>query len=94
MKKLLFFAICVMLSSQLSADSFRCGRAIVKSGDSSGKLVSSCGDPSRKFTSKEIITDDGRQVRAGVSNWVYSRAGKRDMVVMLYNGVIVKMRVE
>ena len=94
MKKLLIITLCILQSGQVVADSFRCGRTIVKSGDSSAALIRKCGEPERKFSSKEIIDHDGQKIRAGVSNWVYTRKGKKDMVVMIYSGVIAKMRIE
>jgi hypothetical protein len=94
MKKLMIFAILIVLSGTVSADSFRCGRAIVKAGDSTNVLLKRCGEPTRKYPSKEVIDDNGRQLRTGVSNWVYTRKGKKDMVVSVYSGNVAKMRTE
>lgn len=94
MNRVLLCVIFVMLSGTAPADSFRCGRSIVKVGDSSNALIRKCGDPIRKYTSKEIINDQGRRLRAGVSNWVYTRKGRKDMIVAIYAGVVIKMQVD
>ena len=86
--------VCLLLSGVANASSFRCGKSLVKIGDSSSTLIKKCGDPMRKHTSKEVINDQGREFHAGVSNWVYTRKIGRDMIVSIYNGGIVKIQVE
>ena len=85
----LFFAL---LSSNLMADSFRCGNGVIKSGDSSNRLVKKCGDPVRKYSAKETIYDNGRRYDAGVVNWVYERRGKKDMIVSVRSGIVIKIQ--
>ncbi len=97
MIKLLSGTLCVMFlisSTNLSADSFRCGRVLVKAGESSNTLIKKCGNPVRKFSAKETITDHGHQQRVGVSNWVYERRGKKDMIVSVRGGSVVKIQVD
>ena len=94
MNRTLLFAICILLSNPAPADSFRCGRSLVKVGDSANTLIKKCGDPVRKYTSKENINDHGRQIRTGVSNWVFPRKGGKDMIVSVYSGSVVKMQVD
>lgn len=88
--------ICVLLaflglSVNVQANSIRCGSTLVKVGDSSNQLLKKCGKPDNKFSSKAIIRDQGRQRQASVSNWVYSRTGKKDRVVSVYAGSVVKI---
>lgn len=94
MQKSLLLAAFLILSGNASADSFRCGRSIVKVGDSSNKLLKKCGDPVRKYSSKAFVNNNGRQVRASVSNWVYARKGGKDMIVAVYSGVVVKLKID
>ncbi len=93
MHRLLLFVIFILLSSNLPADSFRCGKSIVKVGDSSNTLIRKCGEPIRKYSSKEFVSDRGRLVRAGVSNWVYARKAGKDMVVTVYSGTVTKLHI-
>ncbi len=94
MNKIILYALLFMGCSNTVADSFRCGRTLVKEGDSSNMLIKKCGKPVRTFSSKEKVTDHGRQSRVSVSNWVYDRKGKRDMVVSVHSGTVVKIEVD
>lgn len=94
MCKLLLSMMLICLSLEVAADSIRCGRKIVKTGDSVNILIKKCGNPQRKFTGKEIINEGGRQSKMTVSNWVYDRARKHDMIVAVRSGIVVKIQVE
>jgi hypothetical protein len=94
MRKLLLLIIFVSFSISASADSFRCGRTLVKVDESTNALIKKCGKPVRKYSSKETINDHGRQKSIGVSNWVYERRGKKDMIVSIYSGTVVKIEVD
>ena len=97
MKKIILLIISLMafsVSSILSADSFRCGRKLVKQNESASALIKKCGKPVRKFSSKELTSIEGRQKRVSVTNWVYERRGKRDMIVSIRDGSVIKIEVE
>lgn len=94
MNKLLLCGVLLLISSYAPAESFRCGRAIVKEGESSNALMKKCGNPLRKYSGNETINDHGRQSRVGVSNWVYERKGKKDMIVSVRSGAIVNIQVD
>ena len=94
MSRLLLCAMFALVFSDVCADSFRCGRSLVKPGESSNALMKKCGDPVRKYSSKETIREHGRQSRVGVSNWVYARKGKKDMIVSVRSGTVVKIQVD
>ena len=94
MKSLWLLMFLVLLSSDVGADSFRCGRLVVKTGESSNALMKKCGLPVRKYSSKEAIKDRGAVARLAVTNWVYARKGKKDRVVSVRSGTVVKIQVE
>lgn len=94
MNKTFAILLCLLVSGSVWAESFRCGRTLVKTGESSNALIKKCGNPSRKFGSKVMINDQGFQKRVGVSNWVYERRGKRDMIVSVQSGSVVKIQVD
>lgn len=94
MRNLLLIILLILASSSVLADSFRCGRALVKPGESVNALIKKCGSPERKFSSKETINDHGHRKSVGVSNWVYERRGKRDMIVSVQGGSVVKIKVD
>ena len=84
----------MLLSINSPAESFRCGRALVKADESTNALIKKCGKPVRKYSSKETTYDHGVQKRVGVSNWVYERKGKKDMIVSIYAGSVIKIQVD
>ena len=94
MKKLLLCVIFMTFSINTSANSFRCGRTLVKVDESTNALIKKCGKPVRKYSSKETVREHGHQKRIGVSNWVYERRGKKDMIVSIYSGTVVKIQVD
>jgi hypothetical protein len=94
MKYLFLGAMLLAFSINTRADSFRCGRALVKVDESTNALIKKCGKPVRKYSSKEVTTEQGRQKRVGVSNWVYERRGKKDMIVSVYAGAVIKIQVD
>ena len=90
----LIIMMLVLLYTETPAASFRCGRMLLKVDESTNALIKKCGKPARKYSSKETITEQGNQRRIGVSNWVYTRRGKRDMIVSVYSGTVVKIQVD
>ncbi len=76
------------------SDSFRCGRTLVKANESTNALIKKCGKPVRKYSSKETVSQNGRQSRVGVSNWVYERRGKKDMIVSIRSGTVMKLQLD
>ena len=94
MTKICVFTVCILLCSGVPADSIRCGRKVVKTGDSSNTLIKKCGKPVRKFSSKVRINEGGNRSNTSVSNWVYTRGGKKDMIVSVHSGAVIKIQVE
>lgn len=94
MNKVLLLSAALVFTHSVAADSFRCGRKVIKQGDSSSELVKKCGKPVRKFSSKETITEMGRRSKVPVSNWVYERSRKKDMVVSVRSGTVIKIRLD
>ena len=94
MKKILLIVLLTSIFINANADSFRCGRALVKANESANALIKKCGEPVRKYSSKETISENGRHSKVGVSNWVYERHGKKDMIVSVRNGTVTKIQVD
>jgi hypothetical protein len=90
--KVCLLALGLLAFNLAQADSFRCGRTLVKAGESSNALIKKCGKPALKYSSKEQVNDSGKRSRLSVSNWVYERHGKKDMIVSVRNGSIVKIQ--
>ncbi len=94
MTKICLCLCLIFLSNTATADSFRCGRTLVKVGDSNNTLIRNCGSPVRKYSSKESVRIQGRSSQVSVSNWVYERRGKKDRIVSVRAGTIVKIAVD
>jgi hypothetical protein len=84
----------MVLATHAVADSFRCGMKLVRAGDSANALIRKCGNPVRKYSARAIASERGRQQSLGVSNWVYERRGKRDMIVSVRHGKVIRLRVD
>ncbi len=86
---ILVLLLCAGMSAE--ADSFRCGTRIVVTGDSVSRLIESCGQPSLRYKAKETIRSDGRRLTTGVTHWIYERGRKKNMVVSVRSGKVVKI---
>lgn len=80
----------IVLAEALAADSMRCGRALVRTGDSPAALLERCGEPSyRGRGNAEVQTDEGLR-RVKVERWHYKRdARSLERIVLVYRGEIV-----
>ena len=83
-----------LLMSSASADSYRCGRKLVRTGDPVSKLVETCGRPLHKSTGTTALRLEGRVREVRVQEWHY-RMGPRRLgrVVMVYRGRIAAIEV-
>ena len=76
------------------AGSFRCGTRLVVTGDPVNRLVRHCGQPDSKHKARELVGERGTGRSTGVTNWVYERGRKRDMIVSVAGGKVVKIMVD
>lgn len=82
-----------LFSASALADSFRCGRKVVRSGDSQSQLLSSCGEPQRRDSAQEALWIGSSQKTVKVHRWFYKTSGRSlERVVLLYQGKIVAVR--
>ena len=89
--KLLLLLLLMSVCMQAQGGSFRCGTKIVVTGDSISRLLKVCGQPSLKYSAKESIRSNGGKKSTGVSNWIYERGRKKNMVVSVRSGKVVKI---
>ena len=86
-------ALIIVLSvvaSNLSADSFRCGRKLIKTGDSSGDVIRVCGEPRHKDRGKEKIKLNGVVKNTSVQRWYYKKSSRRlEQIVVIHKGRII-----
>ena len=87
-------AVLVFLPSLVFADSYRCGRKIVRSGDPVSRLLSLCGEPRRKDSASETVEFSGVPRKVRVQRWYYKKGSRRlERVVFVYQGKIAAIEV-
>ena len=65
MKKGILFILVLFYSGTLFADSMRCGRQVVKDGDSVNTLTKKCGKPRARYKKYEEANNQGRKNNKG-----------------------------
>ena len=87
-------ALFSFLLNNVSADSYRCGRKLVRTGDPVSKLVEICGRPLHKGSGTTSLRLDGRVREVRVQEWHYRMGSRRlGRVVMVYRGRIAAIEV-
>jgi hypothetical protein len=84
----------LLAACSADADSFRCGTRLVITGDPISRLITLCGQPALKIKSREVVGRGSRASSAGVSQWIYERGRRRNVVVSVKNGTVVKIAFE
>ena len=79
---------------QLLADSYRCGRKLIRTGDSAADVLRVCGQPEYKDSGQEELWFQGRRQRLSVKRWYY-RKSRRSLqhVVLLHRGKVLAVEV-
>jgi hypothetical protein len=73
----------------LSADSFRCGLKLIKTGDSTSELLRVCGKPIYKDRGVARIKVNGVIKEAKVQRWHYKKSSRRlEHVVLIFRGQV------
>ena len=84
------FALAAGYADGAAADSYRCGRLLVKDGDSAARLLRLCGEPRRRDSGVENVMIGGAFGPQRVQRWYY-RKNRRSLeyVVMVHRGRVV-----
>jgi hypothetical protein len=73
-----------------SADSFRCGRKVIRTGDSPGDLLQRCGEPRYKDRGYENTRAQGSQKNVRVERWYYKKNSRAlEQIVVIHKGRII-----
>lgn len=88
----LFLAITTLcvVCADVGADSYRCGRQLIRSGDSAADVLRVCGQPRDKARGETSLRVDGVAKRVSVERWHYQQS-RRSLphVVLIYKGRVV-----
>lgn len=96
------YAVCAallvstcLLSASLQADSYRCGRKLVRSGDSAGEVLSRCGPPRYKDRGKASVRIAGAKKQLAVQRWYYRKSSRSlGRVILIHQGRVVGIEIE
>ena len=91
MNKVLVIVLCILLSCSASADSFRCGSKLVKTGDTVNALLKKCGEADRTFQTAETVNNRGYVSQVFITHYVYERVGQKDMIVTVRDNIVTKI---
>ena len=81
-------------SSELAADSYRCGRKLIRTGDPSANVLRLCGEPRFRDRGHEKIRHEGKISRLPVQRWYYQKSERSlGRIVMIYQGRVVAIEV-
>ena len=87
---MILLMLMLVLIESAGADSFRCGRKIVRTGDSPGDLLETCGKPRHKDKGYENLREHGSQKKVRVERWYYKKSSRRlEQVVVIHKGRII-----
>jgi hypothetical protein len=68
-------------------DSFRCGRKLISTGDSSGELLRICGEPYHKDRGRAEVDVNGVGRAVSVERWYYKKNRRSlEHVIIVYKG--------
>ncbi len=81
------------LSINVYADSFRCGRKLVRTGDSASRVLQQCGEPRFKDSGVEKIRSPGGSEKVNVKRWYYKGSSRSlERIVLIYRGKVVAIK--
>jgi len=87
-------ALNLSVSIDLFADSYRCGRKLIRTGDSSSDVLRVCGKPIHKDRGNEKIRLAGVNRDARVERWYYKKSRRSlEHIVLIYKGKVAAIEV-
>jgi hypothetical protein len=80
------WAVCV----EARADSYRCGRKLIQTGDSAAEVLRVCGEPKHKDRGQATLRLGGAEKSASVERWYYRKSSRSlEHVVLIHKGRVV-----
>jgi hypothetical protein len=88
------FVFLFLVSFELFADSYRCGRKLIQTGDSSRDVLRICGEPAHKDRGNEKIRLNGADRNTRVERWYYRKSRRSlEHVVLIHQGRVAAIEV-
>ena len=77
-----------------NADSYRCGRKLIRTGDMSADVLRVCGQPAARDRGQAEVRADGVTKKVSVERWHYQRSARSlPRIVNIYRGRVVSIEV-
>jgi hypothetical protein len=90
----LLAAILLWPSPEAAADSYRCGRKLIQSGDSSATVLRLCGEPRHRERGQESVRINGARQVVSVERWYYKKGTRSlERIVVMYQGKVISINV-
>lgn len=85
---------CLLATTDAIADSYRCGRKVIRTGDPVSAVLRNCGDPRHKARGRETLRLNGVQKEVAVEHWYYRNSRRSlERAVAIYRGHVVSIEV-
>lgn len=76
------------------ADSYRCGRKLIRTGDTSADVLRVCGQPEARDRGHADVRADGVSKKVSVQRWHYRQSSRSlSRIVNIYRGRVVSIEV-
>lgn len=76
------------------ADSYRCGRQLIRTGDTAADVLRACGEPGYKDRGKQALRNKGTTQSLNVERWYYKKSSRSlEHIVLLHRGRVVAIEV-
>ena len=94
LKLAVLYCVLTVFVLDLSADSFRCGRKLISTGDSASKVLRVCGEPLYKDRGNEKIKVNGVSKNTRVERWYYKKSARSlEHAILIHKGSIVAVEI-
>ena len=99
MRTTFWIILAVLITALLApspgeADSYRCGRKLIRSGDTTADVLRVCGEPVAKDRGRADVRDGGVTRNVAVQRWHYRQSGRSlPRIVKIWRGRVVSIEV-
>ena len=93
-KSAFIYIVLVLYVPALSADSFRCGRKLISTGDSASEVFRICGEPHYKDRGNAKIKVNGASKNTRVERWYYKKSSRSlEHAILIHKGSVVAVEI-
>lgn len=90
----LLIAVLAAGPGPVEADSYRCGRKLIRTGDSASEVLRVCGEPKYRDRGQEQLRLSGTTQKLNVERWYYKKSRRSlEHIVLLHRGKVVAIEV-